>query len=55
MLNGGIAVGHGLRLNPLSCIYNEQRPLTGGERSRDFVRKINMPRRIDEIELIDLT
>ena len=54
MLDGRITVGHGLRLDPLPCVHNKQRPLTGGKRSRDFVRKINVPRRIDEIELIDL-
>ena len=47
-------VGDGLRLDALRGVDNEHRTLTGCQRARDLVGKVNVARRIDQIELIRL-
>ena len=54
-INRGVAVGHCLRLNALRRIDDEERAFAGGERAAHFIGKVNMPRRVDEVELIDLS
>ena len=41
-----------LRLNPLRGVDDEDRALARGERARDLVREVDVPRRVDEIELV---
>ena len=48
-------IANGLGFNPLRRIDEEQRPFTRGETARDLIRKIDMTRRIDEIEFVNLT
>ena len=50
----GIAIGHRLRLDALRGIHHQQRAFTGGERARDFVGKVHMPRRIDQVQVVAL-
>ena len=43
-----------LRLNALRRVDDENRALAGGERPRDFVGEVDVPRRVDEVELVVL-
>ena len=47
-------VRHRLRFNSLGCIDNQQRAFTRRERSRHFVGKIDMARRIEQVQPIHL-
>ena len=53
-VHGKRRVGDGLRLDALRGVDNEHRALTGCQRARDLVGKVNVARRIDEVELIRL-
>ena len=55
IIQGQIEVGDRLRLNPLGSIDNNQRAFAGHEGTPHFVRKIDMPRGVDEIQQIVLT
>ena len=50
----GVAVGDGLRLNALTGIDHQQRTFAGRQRAADFVREVNMARRVDQVEVVDL-
>ena len=54
-VHGERRVGNGLRLDALRGVDNEYRALTGCQRARDLIGKVNVARRIDQIELIRLT
>ena len=41
-----------LRLNALRCVDDEDRALARGERARDFVGEVDVPGRVDEVELV---
>ena len=47
-------VGNGLRFNTLRSVDDEQRAFASGERARNFVRKIHVARRIDQIQAIGI-
>ena len=47
-------VGHGLRLDALRGIDDQERAFAGRERTRDFVGKIDVPRRVRKIQLVFL-
>ncbi len=49
-----IDIGQRLRLDPLRGVDHEQRALAGGEAAVHLIGKIHMPRRVDEVELIEL-
>ena len=49
-----MAIGERLRLHALGCIYYQQRPFTGCQRTRDLIAEIDMAGGIDKIELIGL-
>ncbi len=53
-VHGERRVGDGLCLNTLSGVDDEHRALAGGQRTRDLVGKVNVARRIDQVELIRL-
>ena len=55
LLNRGVTVSHRLRLDTLASIDNQQRAFASGQRPGDLVGKIDVPGRIDEVELIDAT
>jgi hypothetical protein len=50
LLDGRVAVRNGLRFDALRCIDDEQRALAGGERSRHLVRKVDVARRVDQVQ-----
>ena len=41
-----------LRLDPLRRVDDEDRALARGERARDLVGEVDVPRRVDEVELV---
>ena len=45
-------VGEGLRLDPLRRVDQEDRPFTGGQASRHLVREVDVPGRVDEVQLV---
>jgi hypothetical protein len=51
----GIAVGDGLRLDALARVNHEQRAFAGRQRTTHFIREIDMPRRVDQIQVVDTT
>ncbi len=54
LLDGGIAVGHALGLDPLGGVHHQQRALAGGQGAGDLVGEIHVAGGVDEIELVDL-
>ena len=54
MIDRQIRVRQRLRFHALRSIHHQQRPFASGERARNFVRKIHVPRSVDQIELINL-
>ena len=53
-VHGERRVGDGLCLDTLRGVDDEHRALAGGQRTRDLVGKVNVARRIDQVELIRL-
>ena len=51
---GEMHVGHGLCLDPLRCVNNEQGAFTGREAARNFIGKVDVPRCVQEVEPVDL-
>ena len=47
-----VDVGHRLGLDTLRRVHDQQCPLTGAQAPRHLVRKIDVPRRVDQIQLI---
>ena len=45
-------VRYGLRLNPLGCVHNQQCPFARRQTSRNFVGKIDMPWRVEQVQPI---
>ena len=54
-VDGGVAVGHRLRLHTLRGIDHQQRPLAGRERTADLVGEVDVSRGVDEVKLVDGT
>ena len=54
LFDGQMQVGHRLRLDPLRRIDDQQRALAGREAARNLVRKIDVPRRIEQVEPVFL-
>ena len=48
-------IANGLGFHPLCRVNEEQRTFARGETARDLIRKIDMSRRINEIEFVNLT
>ena len=55
IVDGLIDVGQCLGLNPLGGVDNQQGALTGGQRTAHLIGKVNMARRIHQIERIGLS
>ena len=51
-VDGEVRVRERLRLDPLRRVDDEQRALAGLERARDLVREVDVPGRVDEVELM---
>ena len=54
LFHGQVDVGDGLGLDPLGGVHHQQGPLARAEAARDFVRKIHVAGRVDQVQLIDL-
>ncbi len=54
LLDRRVAIGDRLRLDPLRCVDDQQRAFAGRERARNLVSEIDVSRRVDQIELVDL-
>ena len=52
VLHRGVGVGHRLRLDALKRIDQQHGPFAAHERPRNLVVKIDVPRRIDQVELV---
>ncbi len=52
MLDGHVEVADGLRLHALRCVYHQQCALASGYGAAHLVRKIDMPRRINQIQRV---
>ena len=53
-LGGGVAVRDALRLDALRGVDHQQRAVAGGQRTRHFVGEVDVPGRVDEVELVAL-
>ena len=47
-----VDVGHRLRLDTLRRVHDQQCPLAGAQAPRHLVREIDVPRRVDKVQLI---
>ena len=54
MIDGEIRIGQRLRLHSLRGVDHEQRPFAGGQRTRDFVGKIDVAGGVNQVELVGL-
>ena len=54
VLDREVGVRERLRLDTLRGVDHEQRALAGLQRARDLVREVDMPGRVDEVELVAL-
>lgn len=54
VINCQIDIGQRLCFNPLSGVDNQNGTFAGGERARYFIRKVNVSRRVNQVELIVL-
>src|SRR5690606_34939326 len=54
LLDGGIAVRHRLGLDALSSVHHKQGSLTGSEGAADLIVEVDVPRGVDEVELVGL-
>src|ERR1700683_3842208 len=43
-------VGNRLRFHALACVHHQQSSFAGGQRARNFVRKIHVAGRVDQIQ-----
>ena len=50
VLDGLVAVGQRLRLDPLGGVDQEHRPLAGGQRAGDLVAEVDVAGRVDQVE-----
>ena len=54
VLDRQIGVGDGLRLDTLSGVDDQQRPLAGGEAARHLVGEVDVPGRVDQVQVVGL-
>ena len=54
MLEREVDVRKRLRLHALRCIHDEECALARGKAARDFVVEVDVPRRINEVQLVHL-
>ena len=51
---GQEGIGHGLRLDTLGGVDQQDRPLAGRQAPRHLVMEVDVPRGIDQVQLVDL-
>ena len=52
VVNSQIDVGQGLRFYALGGVNDQDRTFAGGQRARNFIGKVHVSRRINQVELI---
>src|SRR5690606_19527222 len=55
LLDGGVAIGHGLGLDALAGIHHQNRTLAGRQGAADLIGEVDVPRGINEVQLVSLT
>ncbi len=55
IVHGEVGVGERLRLDALRGVDEEQGAFAGRQRARHLVREVDMPGRIDQVELVILS
>ena len=53
-VDGQVGVRHGLRLHALRGVHEQQRAVARGERARDLVGEVHVPRRVDQVQPVEL-
>ena len=53
-VDGQVGVGERLRLDALGGVHEQQRAVAGLERSRDLVREVDVPGRVDQVQAVGL-
>ena len=54
VVDGLIDIGQRLRFHTLRSVHHQQRAFAGGQRARDFIGKVHMARRVDQVQHIVL-
>ena len=52
VVDSQISVGQGLRLHALAGVHHQQRALARGQRPRNLVAEVHVPRRVDQVQLV---
>lgn len=55
LLDGGVAVGHGLGFHALAGVHHQQCAFTGRQGTADLVGEVHVAGGIDEVQLVGLT
>jgi len=55
VIDGEIGIRERLCFDALRCVNNQQRTFAGRQRPRDFIGKVDVAGRIDQIKLINLS
>ena len=53
-VEGGVAIGHGLRFDALAGIHHQECAFTSRQRTTHLIREVDMPRCIDQIQVVNL-
>ena len=53
-LGSGVTVGHCLSLHALGNIHHQQRAFARRQRTRDFIGKVHVPRRVNHVQAVGL-
>ena len=54
LLHRQVHVGDGLRLHALRRVHDQQRPFARAQAARDFVGKIHVTGRVNQVQLVSL-
>ena len=54
LLHRQVDVGHGLGLDALGGVDDQQRPFARAQAARDFIGEIHVARRVDQVQLVGL-
>ena len=52
VIDGDVGVRQRLRFDALRGVHHQQRAFAGGQRTGNFVGKIHVPGRVDQVELV---
>ncbi len=52
LLDGGVAVGHGLGFDALTRVHHQQRAFAGRQGTADFIGEVDVAGGVDEVQLV---